>query len=71
MTHIKYQQQTTPRGAAVIDTERLFIGTNGRCFVQDSANGKLVSLTDEQTAEIGKHFGVLLGDAQVAMKALS
>lgn len=71
MTHIKYQQQNTPKGAAVINTEHLLIGTDGRVFVRDSSDGRLCPLTDEQVSEIGKHFGVLLGDARLAMRSLS
>lgn len=71
MTHIKYQQQTTPTGTAVIDTEHLMIGTDGRVFIRDSANGRLIEQTDEQVAVLGKHFGPLLGDARLAMRALA
>ena len=71
MTKITYKQLATPTGTVVIDTEHLLIDTSGRIFVRDSADGRLVPLTDEQVAEIGKHFGPLLGDARLAMKALS
>ena len=68
MTHVKFD---TPKGVRVIDTEHLFIGTDGNVFVRDSANGRLVSLTDGEVSELGKHFGVTLGDARVAMRLLS
>lgn len=71
MTHIKYQQQTTPTGTAVIDTEHLMIGTDGTVWLRSGHDGKLILLTDEQVSEIGKRFGVLLGDARLAMRALA
>lgn len=71
MTKISYQQQAAPSGTVVIDTEHLLIRTDGRVFMCDSANGRLVPLTDEQVAEIGKQFGPLLGDARLAMRGLS
>ena len=71
MTKINYQQQNTPRGSAVIDTQHLLIGTDGRLFMRSTSDGRLVPLTDEQISEIGKRFGVVLGDARLAMRGLS
>lgn len=70
MTKITFQQ-FSPKGTATIDTERLFVGTDGRLFVRDSANSRLVTLGDEQVAAIRKHFGRRLSNACLAVKALA
>lgn len=71
MTKINYQQRTTPTGNATFDTEHLVIDTSGKVFTRSSHNGQLIPLTTEQMSVVGKHFGVLLGDACLALKALS
>ena len=71
MTKIDYQQQSTPKGTATLDTQHLLVGTDGRVFVRSSSDGRLVPLTDEQVAIIGQQFGPLLGDARLAMRALA
>lgn len=71
MTKITFQQQSTPKGTATLDTANLMIGTDGRVFVRSSSDGRLVPLTDEQIAIVGQRFGPLLGDARLAMGALS
>ena len=71
MTKITYKQLATPTGTVVIDTEHLLISTSGRVFMRDSSDGRLVPLSAEQLAEVGKHFGPLLGDACVAVRGLS
>ena len=71
MTKITYQQQSTPKGTAVLDTEHLFIGTDQRVFMRSTSDGQLVPLTDEQVAILGQEFGPSLGDARLAMRALA
>ncbi len=71
MTLIKYQPQNAAGNTTTIDTENLFIGTDGEVSIRDSGTGRLVELTDEQISVVRQHFGRRLNTAERAVKALA